>query len=61
MALKAVGSGYASKTFFEKGTHIKEGDPMAIVVCDPEDGPRSKETSVIEVIENIRQKPIKGK
>jgi len=57
MALKAVGPGYVSKTFFEKHTHIKEGDPLAIVVCDPEDGPRSKETSELEVIENIRQKP----
>ena len=56
MSLKAVGPGYISKTFFEKGTHIKEGDPLAIVVCDPEDGPRSKETSEIEIIETIRHK-----
>ncbi|MEW5978578.1 MAG: biotin/lipoyl-containing protein [Acidobacteriota bacterium] len=57
MALKAVGPGYLSKTFFERGTQIKEGDPLAIVVCDPEDGPRSKETSELEVIETIRNKP----
>jgi pyruvate/2-oxoglutarate dehydrogenase complex dihydrolipoamide acyltransferase (E2) component len=57
MALKAVGPGYVSKTFFERGTHIKEGDPIAIVVCDPEDGPRSKETSELNVIETIRHKP----
>ena len=57
MVLKAVGPGYVSKTFFEKGTHVREGDPLAIVVCDPEDGPRSAETSKLEVIENIRNKP----
>ena len=57
MVLKAGGPGYVSKTFFEKGTHVREGDPLAIVVCDPEDGPRSAETSKLEVIENIRNKP----
>lgn len=57
MALRAVGPGYVSKTFFERGAHIKEGDPLAIIVCDPEDGPRSKETSELEVIKAIRHKP----
>lgn len=57
MVLKSVGCGYLSKTFFESGTHIREGDPLAIVVCEPEDGPRSKETSELEVVENIRLKP----
>ena len=57
MAVKAVERGYVSKTFFRKGTHIKEGDPLAIIVCDPEDSPKGKETSNLEVIENIRQKP----
>jgi len=57
MTLRAVRPGYVSKNFFEKGTHIKEGDPLAIIGCDPEDGPRSKETRELEVFENIRQKP----
>lgn len=57
MALKAVGPGYVTKTFFERGTHIKEGDPMAIIVCDSEDGPRNKETCGLEIIETIRHKP----
>ena len=57
MVLKAIGPGYVSKTFFEKGTYVKEGDPLAIIVCDPEDGPRSAETSKLEVIEHIRRKP----
>ena len=59
IALKAVGPGYVSKIFFQKGTQVKEGDPFAIIVCDPEAAPSSKETSEIEVIEHIRQKPNK--
>lgn len=58
MALKAIGSGYVSKTFFRAHTHIKEGDPFAIILCDPEDGPEDKNTSEIEIIENIRAKPL---
>ena len=42
MAVKSVGRGYVSKTFFEIGTHIKEGDPLAIIVCDPADGQKAK-------------------
>lgn len=61
MALKAVESGYVTKTFFKKGTSIKEGDPFAIIECDPEDGPKTTETCFIEVIEHIRQKPGKEK
>lgn len=58
MELKAIGSGYISKTFFNKGTHIKEGDPLAIIVCDPEDGPRGNGTSEIAIIESIRAKSL---
>jgi pyruvate/2-oxoglutarate dehydrogenase complex dihydrolipoamide acyltransferase (E2) component len=58
MALKAVGPGYVTKTFFERGAHIKEGAPLAIIVCDPEDEPKDKETSDLEIIGNIRTKPL---
>lgn len=57
MALKAVGSGYISKTFFEPRTHVQEGHPIAIVVCDPEDAPRGEATCAVEVVATIRQKP----
>ena len=57
MALKAVGPGYLSKTFFDPHTHIHEGDPFAIVVCDPEDGPRDGNTCELEVVGRIREKP----
>lgn len=58
MTLRAIGPGYIGKTFFRRGAHIKEGDPLAIIDCDPEDGPRDNETSSLEVIENIRIKPV---
>jgi pyruvate/2-oxoglutarate dehydrogenase complex dihydrolipoamide acyltransferase (E2) component len=58
MVLKAVGPGYVSKTFFTRGTRIKEGDPLAIIVCDPDDGPKGKDTSEIEIIESIRAKSL---
>jgi pyruvate/2-oxoglutarate dehydrogenase complex dihydrolipoamide acyltransferase (E2) component len=57
MALKAVGPGYVSKTFFSPGAHVQIGDPFAIIICDPENGPRDKVSCVLEVIEHIREKP----
>lgn len=59
MALKAVGPGYVSKTFFPPGAHVQIGNPFAIIVCDPENGPRDNVSCVLEVIEHIREKPIK--
>ena len=57
MALKAVGSGYISKVFFEPRTYVREGDPLAIMVCDPEDAPHGEVTCALEIVETIRQKP----
>ena len=57
MELKSVGSGYIRKTFFEPHACVLEGDPIAIVVCDPEDAPRTEATCELKVIESIRQKP----
>jgi pyruvate/2-oxoglutarate dehydrogenase complex dihydrolipoamide acyltransferase (E2) component len=57
MALKAVGPGYVSKTFFEPHARVLEGDPIAIVVCDPDDAPRSEATCELQVIASIRHKP----
>jgi pyruvate/2-oxoglutarate dehydrogenase complex dihydrolipoamide acyltransferase (E2) component len=58
MALKAVGSGYVSKTFFDPHTQVSEGVPFAIVECDPEDGPKDGHTCELEVVERIREKPV---
>ena len=57
MALTAVGPGYMSKTFFSPHTYVNEGDPFAIIVCDPEDGPGTEETCQLSVISEIRKKP----
>jgi pyruvate/2-oxoglutarate dehydrogenase complex dihydrolipoamide acyltransferase (E2) component len=58
IALKATNSGYVSKTFFSPGAHFLIDDPFAIIVCDPENGPAGKETCTLEIIENIRKKPV---
>jgi pyruvate/2-oxoglutarate dehydrogenase complex dihydrolipoamide acyltransferase (E2) component len=57
MALKAVGSGYISKIFFEPHAHVRINDPFAIVVCDPEDAPHGEATCTLEIMATIRQKP----
>ena len=57
MVLKSVGAGYVSKVFFQRGTLINEGDPLAIIVCDPEEGPPAGETCVLEILERLREKP----
>ena len=59
MALKAIGSGYLSKTFFSSGTHVLIGDPLAIITCDPEDGPKENGSCELGIIEQIREKPAK--
>jgi len=53
----AVGSGLVSKTFFARGTHVKTHDPFAIILCDPEDRPRTEESSFVRIVEHVRRKP----
>jgi pyruvate/2-oxoglutarate dehydrogenase complex dihydrolipoamide acyltransferase (E2) component len=50
LKLKANGKGILKKTFFEPGTHIKIGDPIATIAADGEDIPCGKDYSVAEVI-----------
>jgi len=57
MHLKAIGPGLLSKTFFASGTAINEGDPLAILICDPEDGPKNDATCELTVVKTIRPKP----
>ena len=59
MVLKAIGSGYMSKTFFSSGAYVLIGDPLAIITCDPEDGPKGNESCELEVVEHIRKRPLK--
>jgi len=53
----AFGPGILSKTFFDRYASIKEGDPLAIVICDPEDGRAMLQLVNWAVVERIRSKP----
>ena len=57
MTLKANGKGVLRKTFFEPGTSVKIGDPIAIIGADGENIPYGKELARVEVIERKRRKP----
>ena len=56
MTLKANGKGVLRKTFFEPGTSVKIGDPIAVVRADGEDVPYGKEP-LVEITERKREKP----
>ncbi len=57
MTLKANGKGVLRKTFFEPGTSVKIGDPIAIIGADGENIPYGKELALVEVIEHKRRRP----
>jgi pyruvate/2-oxoglutarate dehydrogenase complex dihydrolipoamide acyltransferase (E2) component len=57
MEFDAVGTGFVSKTFFERGTNVKVADPFAIIICDPEDRPRTEESCIVRIVERLRDKP----
>jgi pyruvate dehydrogenase E2 component (dihydrolipoamide acetyltransferase) len=56
MTLKANGKGVLRKTFFEPGTSVKIGDPIAVVGADGEAVPYGKEYAVVEITERKREK-----
>jgi len=49
MTLKANGKGVLRKTFFEPGTSVKIGDPIAIIGADGENIPYGKELALVEL------------
>ncbi len=57
MTLKANGKGIIKKTFFEPGTQVKVGDPIAVVDADGEAIPYDKEYVIVDITEHKRQKP----
>jgi pyruvate/2-oxoglutarate dehydrogenase complex dihydrolipoamide acyltransferase (E2) component len=57
MTLKANGKEILKKTFFEPGTSVKIGDPIAVIGSDGEDIPYENELASIEMTERKRQKP----
>ena len=61
MTLRANGKGILKKTFFDRGTSVKIGDPIAIIGADGECIPYGRELAVLEVTEHKRSKPIQDK
>jgi pyruvate dehydrogenase E2 component (dihydrolipoamide acetyltransferase) len=59
MTLKANGKGILKKTFFDRGTSVKIGNPIAIIGADGECIPYGRELAVLEVTEHKRAKPIR--
>jgi pyruvate/2-oxoglutarate dehydrogenase complex dihydrolipoamide acyltransferase (E2) component len=59
MTLKASGKGILKKAFFDRGTSVKIGDPIAIIGADGERIPFGKELAVLEVTEHKRSKPVR--
>jgi pyruvate dehydrogenase E2 component (dihydrolipoamide acetyltransferase) len=57
MTLRANGKGILKKTFFDRGTSVKIGDPIAIIGADGECIPYGKEPAVLEITEHKRSKP----
>lgn len=57
MKVTANGKGILRKTFFEPGTAVKIGDPIAVVGTDGEDLPYGKDSAVVEIVERKREKP----
>ncbi|HYL11171.1 MAG TPA: biotin/lipoyl-containing protein [Candidatus Acidoferrales bacterium] len=56
MRLKANGKGILKKTFFDPGTSVRIGDPIAIIAADGEKIPYGEECAVVEVTERKRKK-----
>lgn len=57
--IEANGKGFISKTFFDRGVHVKIGDPIAIIMADGENIPYNRPLVSLSVKEILRQKPNK--
>ena len=57
MRLKANSKGILQKTFFRPWTHVKIGDPIAIIGADGENLPYDRQSSTVEITEIKREKP----
>lgn len=53
--------GILTKAFFDRGTSVQIGDPIAIIGADGECIPYGRELAVLEVTEHKRSKPIRDK
>jgi len=55
---------HIEKTLYDNpvlaGGVIKEGEPLALAFCEPEEIPKGPENAVFRLVEQKRLKPIKG-
>jgi len=56
--LRANSPGVLKKTFFDPGTSIKVGDPIAIIGADGENLPYGQNYAVLEIVKTKREKPL---
>lgn len=59
LKLKANGDGIVRRTIFEPGTHVKVGDPIAVIGADGENIPYEKDYVLAEVAEIKNVKPVR--
>lgn len=61
MEILAAGGGLLARNIFDSrfclGGHVQVGDPIALVLCDPEDAPHNKNNATIRVKKIKREKP----
>jgi pyruvate/2-oxoglutarate dehydrogenase complex dihydrolipoamide acyltransferase (E2) component len=57
--LRANGPGILKKTFFDPGTTITVGDPIAIIGADGEAIPYGQRNAALEVVKMKREKPLR--
>ena len=58
MRLKANAKGIVLKTFFAPGTHVKIGDPIAIIGADGEEIPYGRDCALLEIVHIKQGKPL---
>jgi pyruvate/2-oxoglutarate dehydrogenase complex dihydrolipoamide acyltransferase (E2) component len=56
--LRANGPGVLKRTFFDPGTSIRVGDPIAIIGADGENLPYGQNYAVLEIVKTKREKPL---
>jgi pyruvate/2-oxoglutarate dehydrogenase complex dihydrolipoamide acyltransferase (E2) component len=59
--LSANGPGIPKKTFFDPGTSITVGDPIAIIGADAEAVPYAQSYAVLEIVKMKRERNLHGK
>ena len=63
LQIEPIMPAHIEKTLYDnpvlKGGLVKEGEPIALAFCDPEEIPKGSETAVFKLVEQKRIKPTK--